>query len=256
MTIPDAARPLPTAGPTGYSAPPPVATRPRQQLSNISGYGGYSGAGSYGSYGGLGYGGVGSMYGSGMYGGYGCGPGYGGYGMNRFGTTNEPYGRNSFAQQAEESSRQAFQSIESIVQAFGSVAMMLESTFSAVYNSFRAVIGVADHFTRMKTHFAQIFSALAVIKTLRWLYRKLLVLLKLKQPGLDEDLWAQAAESELSSLLDTDGGGGGGKSSWPILLFFAVVLGGPYLIWRLLKSMGGSQGSVYEALIKSAFVYV
>lgn len=38
-----------------------------------------------------------------------------------------------FMQLAEDSSRQAFQSIESIVHAFGSVSMMLESTYHAVY---------------------------------------------------------------------------------------------------------------------------
>ncbi len=65
-----------------------------------------------------------------------------------------------------------------------SVAMMLESTYSAVYNSFRAVIGVADHFSRMRTQLAQIFSALAVVRTLRWLLRKLLVLLRLREGGL------------------------------------------------------------------------
>ena len=172
---------------------------------------------------------------------YGSGYGYGGYGMNRYGI-NDSYNSNSFARQAEESSRQAFQSIESLVQAFGSVAMMLESTFSAVYNSFRAVIGVADHFSRMKMHFAQIFSALAVIRTLRWLYRKLLVLMRLRPGGLEEDLWNQAAETDVSALLDAESRSGGGKASWPILLFFAVVLGGPYLIWRLLHSLGGNRG--------------
>lgn len=38
-----------------------------------------------------------------------------------------------FIQLAENSSRQAFQSIESIVHAFGSVSMMLESTYHALY---------------------------------------------------------------------------------------------------------------------------
>ena len=236
---------------TASSAPPPVPTRPSQQRSSVnSGYGGYgssyggfgsgySGYGSsmYGGYGGLG----GGMYGGGMYGGYGS---YGGYGMNRIGPTEGGYNSNSFVQQAEESSRQAFQSIESIVQAFGSVAMMLESTFYAVYNSFRAVIGVADHFTRMRMHFAQIFSAFAVIRTLRWLYRKLLVLLRLRQAGLPEDVWNQAAEASLGALTEGDlkGAGGGGRSSWPILMFFAITVGGPWLIWRLLKSIGGNKG--------------
>ena len=117
---------------------------------------GYGGMGSYGGYSpyssyGIGYGGMGSYGGYSpysSYGSYGYG-GMGGYGGN-------DYMGSSIARQAEESSRPAFQSIESIVQAFTSVSMMLDSTFQAVYNSFRAVIGVADNFTRLKTQFAQV----------------------------------------------------------------------------------------------------
>lgn len=31
------------------------------------------------------------------------------------------------------------------------------------------------------------------------------------------------------------------KSSWPIVMFLGVVFGGPYLIWRLLSSLGKPQ---------------
>lgn len=47
-----------------------------------------------------------------------------------------------FIQIAEESSRPTFQSIESIVGAVGSVAMMLENTFMAMTSSFRAILGL------------------------------------------------------------------------------------------------------------------
>ena len=51
--------------------------------------------------------------------------GYGGYGMG----VSPRLGQNRFIQLAEESYLPAFQSIENIVHAFGSVSMMLESTF-------------------------------------------------------------------------------------------------------------------------------
>ena len=172
------------------------------------------------------------MYGSSMYG----GGGYGG--MNRFGGGDM---NNSFVQMAEENSRQAFQSIEGIVQAVGSVSMMLESTYSAVYNSFRAVIGVADHFSRMKTHFAQIFSALAIIRTLKWIIRKFLVLLRLREAVPHDELWAEAAEAGLSAAGQLPGGKKP-STSWPLLLFFAVIMGGPWLIWRFLSSLTSKQG--------------
>lgn len=139
--------------------PPPLPPRPFQQQP------------SYGSYGG----GVGSMYGNSMYGSpyssygsnYGYGSGlnsfgtgfgsYGGYGggygsaygggYNRFGGGGNPMDpENRFIQIAEESSRPAFQSIESLVGAIGNIASMLDSTFFAITSSFRAILGVAANF--------------------------------------------------------------------------------------------------------------
>ncbi|XP_078675547.1 peroxisomal membrane protein PEX13-like [Branchiostoma floridae x Branchiostoma belcheri] len=232
----------PVSRPTGPSsnggpsrAPPRPPPRPSRQqpVSSVNRYSPMYGGG-YGGYGGGMYGG--GMYGGGMYGGgmYGNSM-YGGYGMNRYGTTNNGQSPSRFVQAAEESSRQAFQSIESIVSAFGSVSMMLESTFYAVYNSFRAVLGVADHFSRMKTHFAQIFSAFAVVRTLRYLYNKLLVLLGRKVSAEAEAAWSSATTEAQASPLEEDGKGR--PKSWPIMLFLAVAVGGPWLIWRLLSSV-------------------
>ncbi|XP_068208883.1 uncharacterized protein [Palaemon carinicauda] len=147
-----------------------------------------------------------------------------------------------FIQVAEDSSRQAFQSIESIVHAFGTVSMMLESTYHAVYSSFRAVLGVAEHFSRMKSHFAQIFSALAVVRTLKWIMKKLLYIIGLRSqdPSL-EAAWRNAASSATSSLTEADLKQS--RSSWPIVMFFAVVCGGPYLIWHVLSSLVASDAT-------------
>ncbi|XP_013399326.1 peroxisomal membrane protein PEX13 [Lingula anatina] len=232
-----------TATPRTPPAPPP-----RSQNTGLTprygalGYGG-SGMGygmGYGGYGGYGssYGGLYSPYGStGLYGGYGGLSG--GYG--RFGTG---YGaeQSTFARMAEESSRPAFQSIENIVSAFGSVAMMLDSTFCAVYNSFRAVIGVADHFTRMKSHFAQIFASVAFIRPFLWLWRKLRSLLGFSQNVSSEDAWTEVNRAGASLPQDDKQ-----KSSWPILLFFAVIFGGPWLIWRLLSSVKKNEGQEWAS---------
>lgn len=83
----------------------------------------------------------------------------------------------SFIRLAEESTRPTFQSIESLIQAVSSVSFMLESTFGAIYNSFRAVIGVAENVSRLRTMFGQFFSVFAIYKTLLWLYHKLLYVL-------------------------------------------------------------------------------
>ena len=162
--------------------------------------------------------------------------------MNRLGNSIGD-GTSGFAQQAELSSRQAFQSIESVVQAVGSVAAMLESTFQAVYNSFRAVIGVADHMSRLRAHLTKIFSALAIFRTLKWLARRLLTLLRLRsaKPGLDDELWSQANSNVIANATNLDNSGMN-RSSWPVMLFFAIVVGGPWLIWKFLSSISITNG--------------
>ncbi|XP_019737609.1 peroxisome biogenesis factor 13 [Hippocampus comes] len=186
-----------------------------------------------------------SPYGSSMYGGYSpYSPYSGGYGLGGYSRFShvEDAAPSRFVQQAEESSRGAFQSIESIVQAFSSVSMMLDATFSAVYNSFRAVLDVANHLTRLRAHLTRVLSAFALVRTLRYLYRRLQRLLGRGSAAEVEDLWADSA----SDALAVPRGSGAGMDdqtvkSWPIILFFAVVLGGPYLIWKLLSSATGSE---------------
>lgn len=77
-----------------------------------------------------------------------------------------------FIQIAEESSRPAFQSIESLVMAIGNIASMLDSTFFALTSSFRAILGVAANFGQLRGVFAQFWSTFALIRGISWLYKK------------------------------------------------------------------------------------
>ncbi|KAM8947270.1 peroxisome biogenesis factor 13 [Pelodytes ibericus] len=202
--------------------PPPVLPRPTSQTSAISNY-----RPAYSSF----SPGFGGSYGSSFYGNY-SPYGYGGgLGYNRFQTDDVPPSR--FVRHAEESSRGAFQSIESIVHAFSSVSMMMDATFSAVYNSFRAVLDVANHFSRMKIHFTNVFSAFALVRTIRFLYRRLQRLLGLRKNSETDDLWNESAGTV---ALNGSEKNVNSAKSWPIFLFFAVILGGPYLIWKLLST--------------------
>ncbi|XP_074845570.1 peroxisome biogenesis factor 13 [Carettochelys insculpta] len=212
--------------PTLTRVPPPVLPRPSQQAGNSS-LSTFRPA--YSSSFSPGY----STYGNSFYGSYSpYSYGYGGLGYNRFRTDDLPPSR--FVQQAEESSRGAFQSIESIVHAFASVSMMMDATFSAVYNSFRAVLDVANHFSRLKIHFTKVFSAFALVRTIRYLYKRLQQLLGLRKSSENEDLWAES-EGTVARIGPEDRAANSAKS-WPIVLFFAVILGGPYLIWKLLST--------------------
>ncbi|KAF7663823.1 hypothetical protein LDENG_00198020 [Lucifuga dentata] len=189
-----------------------------------------------------------SPYGSSMYGGYspysyGGGGGYGLGGYSRY-SHLEDVAPSRFVQQAEESSRGAFQSIESIVHAFASVSTMLDATFSAVYNSFRAVLDVANHLTRLRAHLTRVLSAFALVRTLRYLYRRLQRMLGRRSDTEVEDLWADSASDTMVTLASRENAAGMDDhtvKSWPIILFFAVVLGGPYLIWKLLSSNSDSE---------------
>jgi len=162
----------------GNSVPtpaPPVPPRPGQQTRPI-----YSASNSYSR---MPY----SSYGNPMYANYNSayrpypnnysysyGSGGGMYGNGMYGPP--PPGGNdypTFVQMAEESSASTFQSIESFVHGFGSISTALESTYHAVYSSFRAVIDVADHFGRVKN----VLSSLAIFRFIRWLFRRILYLI-------------------------------------------------------------------------------
>lgn len=177
--------------------PPALPPRPFGQPVAPAGYGPFqSAAGMFGGSGMMGGGGMygagGGMYGTGYggaygggygsaYGGSGFGGGYGGgyggmgglpsYGQNRYGAAGMD-AEARFIQMAEESSRPAFQSIESLVAAIGNIAAMLDSTFFAITSSFRAILGVAANFGRLRGVFAQFWTTFALFRGLSWLYKK------------------------------------------------------------------------------------
>ncbi|XP_046438879.1 peroxisomal membrane protein PEX13-like [Daphnia pulex] len=189
-----------------------------------SGYGGYSGLSSgYGTS----YGGYGNSYG-----GYGS---YNSYGGRSYGGTSD----NRFISMAEESSQPAFQSLESIVHAFSSISMMLDSTLNAVYSSFRAVLGMADQFSRMRTHLSKVFSALAIFRTAKWALHKLFYIFGLRRENPINTAWSTAVSNSdaLSAGLLTEADIKKSRSSWPITLFLAIIISAPYFIWRIISSL-------------------
>lgn len=168
---------------TSIGAPPPIP--PRVQFNNAAPMGGMPNAYSspmqnYYGYGGGGYGGGFGGYGAGgagMFSSYGYGSGggmfgnrYGGGGMGMYGGGGDVESR--FIQMAEENSRPAFQSIESFVSVIGNFASMLDSTFFALSNSFRAILGVTANLGKLRNMFGQFLSSIALFRGLHWLWRK------------------------------------------------------------------------------------
>ncbi|XP_041980964.1 peroxisomal membrane protein PEX13 [Aricia agestis] len=224
--------------------PPALPPRPDFMQSNYGMNSGYpfGGMGAMGGNYGMGYGGYNS------YGGFGGGYGMGGMGMSPYGGLNRygpMYGgdiESRFIQMAEESSRPTFDSIQSVVHAVGSVAMMLENTFFALTSSFRAILGVAENFGRLRSLFAQFWSTFAVVRSLNWIVRKLLVLLGIRTEN-EFKAWAEAVAATQNGSATPEQRVRG--SSWPILLFFAVIAAAPYIVLRMLN---GLASNIHERL--------
>jgi peroxin-13 len=139
------------------------------------------------------------MYGGG-YGGGGYGGGGYGSSYNRLGSYGGQTTSSPFVRRAEESSQAAFQSVESIVHAFGSISMMLESTHFAMLNTFRAVLGAADHFSRLKSSLIGAAGAIAIFKTIKTLCKKLLYILGLiRNTGVENEVWTEAHSSVVAA---------------------------------------------------------
>ncbi|KAJ1644951.1 Peroxisomal membrane protein PAS20 [Coemansia erecta] len=209
-------------------------------LGMNSGLGGY-GMGSYGGYGsGMGGYGMGG-YGMGSYGGYGgYGGGYGGYGMGGYGmggyggygAMGGPMGQQgpmSLTQRLDASTRSTFQLVESLVGAFGGFARMLESTYFATHSSFMAVLGVMDQFGMLRTSLTSaIGSTFAYDRFRRLISRVTGRPMSVNKNDLDA---GNFAEYEKRSRV----------SKRSLLLFFAIIIGLPYLMTKAIRSIANRQ---------------
>ncbi|GFQ97899.1 peroxisomal membrane protein PEX13 [Trichonephila clavata] len=206
--------PMPLGG-SGYVGPPPL---PQRSSPYMSSYNRFPSMSSYYS--------PFSRYSS----------GYGGYRMSpygHFGAPNDSY--NSFIQMAEENTRPAFESIESVVEVVSSISMMLESSYHAVHSSYNAILGVVDQFSRLKDHLAQILSVLTLIRGLKWLCLKVLYLLKLRKENPSVDAAWDSAQQMVDGSLPSDLPGDGKASPWPFFMFIGLVVGAPWLMFKLLS---------------------
>lgn len=217
---------------TTSSQPPPLPPRPLQQQSGV-GFGGTYGGG-FGSRFGMpsyGYSGFGGGYGS-YGGGFGYGGGYGGgmYGGSGYGMGANVYPEHRFIQLAEESSRPAFQNIESLVGAIGNIAAMLDSTFFALTSSFRAVLGVAANFAHLRGVFAQFWTSFALFRWIIWAYRKILYWFRITRTDPSTASFKEAFKAaEADKLAPAQKKG----SSMPVVLFLGFIMSAPYLLMKL-----------------------
>ncbi|GAB1859136.1 Peroxisomal membrane protein PEX13 [Camponotus japonicus] len=215
----------------GTAVPPPLP--PRQPVQNYLGYSDYRPYGSnyYGNYG----------YGSGYrgYNGYGSFGSYIPYSSNSYGQFGGPSGdvENRFQQYAEESTRSTFRVVETVLHTFSSITMLLESTYFALTNSFRAILSVADNIGRLRSTLGQLLSTFALIRVMKWVYRKILFMLGFRnmQNVIVEDLWQQSISQTTNGERTVTANGH--ISSWINILFLGIFVAIPYLIHKISNSI-------------------
>lgn len=143
---------------------------------------------------------------------------------------------------AEEKMRSTFKSIEMILETFNSLNMALDSTYSSIYGFFRTLTGVADHLIFIRNHLVELALIPRFAQIIKDFLKWILWLLGLKSSKIgqalsssDEDAWT-AALLESSDTFKNLNLEDRSSSLWPVFIFFSLVLGTPYIIWRLLGS--------------------
>uniref|UniRef100_A0A1B6BXX4 Peroxisomal membrane protein PEX13 n=1 Tax=Clastoptera arizonana TaxID=38151 RepID=A0A1B6BXX4_9HEMI len=232
--------------------PPTLPQRPQLNHFPVQNFPQQYGMNSYGSR--YGYGShMGNYLSNAGYRGYGnFGPsGYGGYPYSGRPIHSFNGWENRLINYAEESSRPAFQSIESLVNAFSSVSMMLESTFLAMQSSFGAVIGLTDNFSRLRQLSVQYIPIFAVLRFIQNFLRRLLYFFGIiKNNPNNEQLWHNAQlEINQSQMVQS-------QSVWPVLGFLGFLFAGPYLLSKFLGLSRSNSGHAWNPLEEPGFLVI
>lgn len=140
---------------------------------------------------------------------------------------NNPNAPPSLTSIAQNSTSQTFALLQSIVQTFSSFAQLLDSTFVATHSSFFAMIGVADQLGQLKNVFGQVLGIFGLVGWLRGWFK-------------GERSGSVMRDDFKRFLRGAPSGGPDGAprpSRKPLLFFLAAVIGLPYLMHRLIKSL-------------------
>ncbi|KNE60773.1 hypothetical protein AMAG_06131 [Allomyces macrogynus ATCC 38327] len=195
-------------------------------------YGGYSSA----TYGAGSYGNAYNRYGVSSYGGYGTGA-YGGYGsgaMMRPGMMG-PNGAPNGNQELQSATAAAFEMLNSVVQSFGSMAAMLDSTLHATFSSFHAMMTVADQVGALRQYLGQIVGLVYLARRAK--------------------AWVTGQPAPKDLVADFHAGSGHGAMTprrppikkKPILIFLLLVFGFPYLLRKLVMVLSARMQAQQQA---------
>lgn len=148
------------------------------------------------------------------------------------------YPNGNFGQLALDESRSAFSTIESVIQTFRAISMLLESTFASVYSSFRAVTDVFDHFSRVRNEIHNIYPLVLLWRFLKFLYHRLLRILRLREssPIGNEENWSMIYQ-QIQESTGRSSSQSNSSSSFLVAVFFLVSFGTPMLMFKILNSI-------------------
>jgi len=141
-----------------------------------------------------------------------------------------------------------------------SISFMVDSTYQALHSSFCVILSIADHFAKLKTHLLSLLSSVSLLKFFKWILDQFLTFLQLKQgsapkpaipgsDGTDGDCVkvitggsgaAVAAVAPFSTPVDENHAP---ASHWPLIAFFGLALGTPWLLWKMTQSARTAEAS-------------
>jgi len=157
--------------------------------------------------------------------------------------------------------------IENFVTTVNSLAALFESSYMALSNSLRALLSAGDQLASLRIELWNILRAVSLIRGAKWLVRKLLVFLRLAKPTSDSEVaWSEGKRHNRAPSSPLSGASVSRQpnSSYSSGIFLlAFVIGGPWLLYRVLKSSLQSaqdrmwleeRGPHYVARAKFSFV--
>lgn len=199
--------PLPPRQSTGYNEYKPGYLSSYGNYGNLNNY--YRGYNNYGSFGGY--------------------IGYPNTSYNNYGYMGGPSGdtESRFTQYIEDSTRSTFHTLETVLQTFSSITMLLESTYFAITNCFKAILSVAESVGRLRSTIGQLLSTFALIRFVKWIYKKVAYMIGMRNENpIEEELWQR-------SLVQVVNGEEKFTSSWPSFLLLSIFVMIPFLIHKI-----------------------
>ncbi|THV07047.1 hypothetical protein K435DRAFT_788823 [Dendrothele bispora CBS 962.96] len=171
----------------------------------------------------------------------GMGMGYGGMGMMGPYGPNPPLDANgnpmpTLTQTFEATTQHTFTLLHSIVQTFGGLAQMLESTFMATHSSFFAMVGVVDQFSQLRNALG---SVLGLFGLVRWMRDTITGNKTPSAPGGMQNEFRQFVNGR--PVAGPPGPPAPRPSKKPLIIFLLAMFGIPYAMSKLIKLLAARQ---------------